>query len=612
MPQRPSHPGGPFPGSHAKSPCARSSSATRLVRVAATGGISVAGARIASFLATLAIVATPASGSPPQQPAADPANIGDAPSAVAQLQQQDDQPFDLLIRNGRLIDGTGNAWMVADVGIRADRIARIAAGGTLDPAGATETIDAAGLYVTPGFIDIQSHSRYQFLAGDGRVISKVTQGITTEIMGEGTTNAPGADFRGPRAFDDWLTAMQAHGASPNFGSFIGGSSVRRWVMGEAQGPPDAQQLAQMRALVRNAMLDGAFGLATALVYPPGNFATTEELMAMAEEMAPHGGVYITHLRSEADTFLEALDEAFRIGREGGVPVEIFHLKAAGRRNWDKAAQAIARIEAERAAGFDVSANMYPYTAGSTGLAACLPPWASADGRLRDNLVDPEMRATIRDEILDQKTEWENFCSLAGPDGVLVLRFGNEENAAYAGRYLDDIAAERNQEWVDTLIDLIVSEEGDPGTIYFLMSEENVALQLAQPWMKFGTDAGGANPDASGVLTHPRAYGTFPRILGKYVRDEGVMPLEEAIRKMTSAVANRLSIRDRGLLREGYFADVVIFDADTIGDRATYELPHQLSTGVRWVLVNGQMVVREGAHTGALPGRIVRGPGYRLR
>ncbi len=559
------------------------------------------------MLLALAAFTAPVGAVPSAASIAPPASVSAATS-----EQQAEPSFDVLILNGRLVDGSGNAWTRADIGIRDERIVRIAPAGMLAAASADETIDAAGLFVAPGFIDIQSHSRYQFLEGDGRVVSKVTQGITTEIMGEGTTNAPGADFRGPRAFDDWLTAMQAHGASPNFGSFIGGSSVRRWVMGEAQGAPDAQQLSQMRALVRNAMLDGAFGIATALVYPPGNFATTEELIAMSEEMAPLGGLYITHLRSEADTFLEALDEAIRIGREGGVPVEVFHLKAAGRRNWGKASEAVDRIEAERAAGLDVSANMYPYTAGSTGLAACLPPWASADGKLRENLVDAEMRATIRDEILDQKTEWENFCSLAGPDGVLILRFRKEENAAYAGRYLADIAAEREQEWVDTLIDLIASEEGDPGTIYFLMSEDNVKLQLARPWMKFGTDAGGANPEVSGVLTHPRAYGTFPRILGKYVRDEGVMPLEEAVRKMTSAVANRLSIGDRGLLREGYFADVVVFDADAIGDHATYEAPHQVSTGVPWVLVNGTVVVREGEHTGALPGRIVRGPGYRVR
>ncbi len=523
---------------------------------------------------------------------------------------QQAETYDLLVVNGRLVDGTGNAWIYADVAIRGDRIARITPRGGLAGAAGDETIDATGMVVAPGFIDIQSHSRAQFLSGDGRVISKITQGITTEIMGEGTSNAPGADFRGPRAFDEWLSAMQEHGASPNFGSFIGGSSVRRWVMGDAQGAPNAQQLAHMRTLVRDAMIDGAFGVATALVYPPGNFATTEELIAMAAEMSPYGGVYISHLRSEADTFLEAIDEAIRIGREGGVAVEIFHLKAAGRRNWYKAELAIARIEAARAEGLDIQANMYPYTAGSTGLNACMPPWASADGKLFDNLTDPGMRATIRDEILNQKTVWENFCALTGPDGVLILGLRKEENRQYAGMYLAEIAAATGKEWVDALIDLIVSEEGDPSTIYFMMSEENVALQLAQPWMKFGTDAGGADPTRSGALTHPRAYGTFPRILGRYVREQRIMPLEEAIRKMTSAVANRLSIRDRGLLREGYFADLVVFNPATIGDVATYAQPHQVSLGVRWVLVNGAVVVREGEHTGALPGRIVRGPGYR--
>lgn len=522
---------------------------------------------------------------------------------------QQSEIYDLLIVNGRLVDGTGNAWIYADVGIHGDRIARITPRGGLDGAATKETIDATGMVIAPGFIDIQSHSRSQFLDGDGRVISKITQGITTEIMGEGTSNAPGANFRGPRAFNEWLTAMQKHGASPNFGSFVGGSSVRRWVMGDALGGPNADQLAQMRQLVHNAMIDGAFGVATALVYPPGNFATTEELIAMADEMAPYGGVYITHLRSEADTFLEAIDEAIRIGREGRVPVEIFHLKAGGRRNWYKAELAIARIEAARAEGLDVQANMYPYTAGSTGLNACLPPWASADDKLFENLTDPDMRATIRDEILNQKTVWENFCSLSGPDGVLILRLRKEENRQYAGMYLSEIADAMGKEWVDTLIDLIVSEEGDPATIYFMMSEKNVALQLAQPWMKFGTDAGGADPARSGTLTHPRAYGTFPRILGKYVREERIMSLEEAIRKMTSAVTNRLSIGDRGLVREGHFADIVVFNPATISDMATYEQPHQVSLGIRWVLVNGTVVVRAGEHTGALPGRILRGPGF---
>ncbi len=528
--------------------------------------------------------------------------------AVAAPAQQA-APFDLLIVNGRIVDGSGNGWFYGDVGIRDDRISRIAPPGQLSDVGALETIDATGLVVAPGFIDIQSHSRFAFLEGDGRVISKITQGITTEIMGEGTTNAPGRDFRGPRAFNEWLEAMQAHGTSPNFGSFLGATSVRTWVKGQAQGAPNDAELDQMRIIVRNAMLDGAFGIASALIYPPGNFATTAELIEMGAAMAPYGGVYITHMRSEADTFLEAIDEAIRIGREGGVPVEIYHLKAAGRRNWYKAPLAIARIEAARAEGMDVSANMYPYTAGGTGLTACLPPWASADGKLLENLRDLEMRSTIREEILNQKTAWENMCQLTGPDGVLIVGIREEQNQQYAGKYLSEIAASMGKEWVDALIDLIVAEGGGSGTIYFMMTEENVALQLAQPWIKFGTDAGGFDPEGAQFLTHPRAYGTFPRILGKYVREERVMPLEEAIRKMSSAVTTRLSIRDRGLLSEGYYADVVIFNPATIGDNATYERPHQVSSGMRWVLVNGTVVVREGTHTGAMPGRIVRGPGY---
>ena len=531
--------------------------------------------------------------------------------APSTAQQEAAQPYDVLIQNGRLVDGSGNAFVYADVAIRGDRIAKIAPAGQLAGDQALDTVDATGLVVAPGFIDIQSHSRPAFLSGDGRVVSKITQGITTEILGEGSTNAPGPRFQGPRAFDEWLEAMREHGASPNFGSFLGATSVRTWVKGQAQGAPNDQELEQMRIIVRNAMLDGAFGIASALIYPPGNFATTEELIEMAEAMAPYGGVYITHMRSEADTFLEAIDEAIRIGREGGVPVEIYHLKAAGRRNWYKAPLAIARIEAARAEGMDVGANMYPYVAGSTGLSACLPPWASADDKLIDNLADPEMRSTIRQEILNQTTPWENMCELTTPEGVLILGTSKPENSKYSGMYLSEIAADTDKAWVDALLDLMLSEGTGrgPGTIYFMMTEENVKLQLAQPWIKFGTDAGGVDPERAGGLTHPRAYGTYPRILGKYVREERVMPLEEAIRKMSSAVANRLSIRDRGLLREGYFADVVVFNPNTIGDRATFENPHQLSVGMRWVLVNGTVVVREGEHTGALPGRIVRGPGW---
>ncbi len=537
-------------------------------------------------------------------------------------------PYDVVILNGRVVDGSGNPWFYGDVAIRGDRIARITPAGQLADVPARERIDARGLVVAPGFIDIQSHSRGAFLTGDGRVVSKVTQGITTEILGEGWTNAPAnertlsaaasidpeaerltADFTGPHSFNKWLEAMHRHGTSTNVGSFLGATTVRMYVKGMTTGPPTPEELETMRTLVREAMEDGAFGIASALIYPPGNFATTEELIEMAKAMAPYGGIYITHMRSEADHLLEAIDEAIEIGRRAGVPVEIYHLKAAGRRNWYKAPLAIARIEGARAEGVDIAANMYPYIAGGTGLSACMPPWASADGKLLDNLRDPQMRARIREEILHPRTKWENLCQLATPEGVLVLGLKKPENQAYVGKRLSEIAAMQGKDWIDAAMDLILSEQQRISSIFFMMTEENLKLQMRQPWMKFGTDAGGVDPEHPRRLVHPRAYGTYPRILGKYVRQERVMPLEEAIRKMTSAVAQRLSIRDRGLLRERFYADVVIFDPQTIIDRATYERPHQLSVGIRYVFVNGVAVVKEGRHTGAKPGRIVRGPGY---
>ncbi len=537
--------------------------------------------------------------------------------------------YDIIITGGRIIDGTGGAWFYGDVAIEGDRIARIAPPGMLDKFTTNMRVDARGLVVAPGFIDIQSHSRDNFLTGDGRVISKVTQGITTEIMGEGWSNAPANEktiagsgsvdpaeqqfveaFKAERGFNNWLEAMQKHGASANLGLFVGGATVRMYVKGMAQGKPTKEELDQMRALVKQAMEDGAFGIATALIYPPGNFATTEELIEMSKAMAPYGGIYISHMRSEADQFLEAMDEAMRIGREGGVPVEIYHLKAGGRRNWAKAQQAIDKINAARAAGQDVSADMYPYVAGGTGLTACLPPWASADGKLLANLRDPAMREKIKAEVLKDKTDWENLCQLATPEGVLIVGVDKPENKVFAGMRLSEMAAKQGKPWLDAAIDLIISEEQRVGTIFFMMSEDNIKLQLRQPWMKFGTDAGGADPDKPEGLVHPRSYGTYPRILGKYVREEKVIPLEDAIRKMTSAVANRLSIRDRGLLREGMYADVVVFDPKTVADRATFEKPHQLSVGIKLVLVNGTAVVADGMHTGAKPGRIVRGPGYR--
>ena len=553
---------------------------------------------------------------------AGPAALGAQPAAPP-------APYDVIVEGGRIVDGTGNAWYYGDLAVRDGRIARIGAPGSLADLRADERIDASGLVVAPGFIDIQSHSRYALLHGDGRVVSKVSQGITTEIMGEGTTNAPLnpvrlrleevedsvqrrrlESFSGPRAFDAWLRAMESHGASVNFGSFLGGSTLRIYARGHRAGAPRPAQVDTMRAVTRRAMEDGAFGIATALIYPPGNYATTGELVEAARAMAPYGGLYITHLRSEGDRLLEAMDEAMRIGQEGGVPVEIFHLKAAGRRNWKKAEAAVAKIDSARAAGLDVQADMYPYAGASTSLAACLPPSASEGGNLDARLRGPETRREIADEIRRGSDEWENLCELAGPEGVLLLGLREPENERWVGARLADVAEARGTDWVDAMIDLVLSEEGRIGTIYFLMSEENVRFQLRQPWMKFGTDAGGVNPRAGLGRVHPRAYGTFPRILGRYVREEGVLPLEEAVRKSTSAVATRLSIEDRGQLTPGFHADVVVFDPATVGDRATYEEPHQVSTGIRHVLVNGVPVIRDGEHTGARPGRIVRGPGYR--
>ena len=544
--------------------------------------------------------------------------------------------MDIVIENGLVVDGTGAAAFVGDVGIRGDRIAAVTPAGGLADVEAGERIDASGKVVAPGFIDIQSHSRGQLLTGDGRLLGKITQGITTEIMGEGWTNAPanastdrGAglvdpeargerlDFSGPRGFDRWLRAMAENGASPNFGSFVGATTVRVYAKGEVAGPASEAELDTMRAVVRRAMEDGAFGVATALIYPPGNFASTDELVEVVAASAPYGGLYITHMRSEADRLLEAIDEAIEIGERGGVPVEIYHLKAAGQRNHHKAPLAIAKIDSARAVGVDVEANMYPYPAGGTGLSAVLPPWASEGGALLDNLRDPETRQRIHDEILADDADWENLGLLATPEGVLITSVaetgpGGEPTGAagYVGRRLADVAAEMGVDWVDAAIEILLMTEGAAGMVVFMMAEENVALQLQQPWIKIGTDAGGHDPDSATGMVHPRSYGTYPRILGRYVRDEGVITLEDAVRKMTSAVAIRLSIQDRGLLEVGMYADVVVFDPATVADRATFEEPHQLSVGVEEVFVNGVAVLRGGVHTGAKPGMIVRGAGYR--
>ena len=568
----------------------------------------------------LYVLATPAFGARAQVPAT--RAVAPAPGS-----------YDVVITDGRIVDGTGNAWFYGDVGIFNGRIAMIAPRGALSRTPARRRIDAGGLVVAPGVIDIQAQSYAQLLYRDSRVVSMSTQGVTTMILGEGDTPAPAnagvvasftaqasdtglirrmPAFAGARGFDMWLRAMERHRMSVNVGSFVGAGTVRAYAKGTAEGRLTPAELDTVRRVMRDAMRDGAMGLGSALIYPPGNYASTEELIEEARAMAPFGGIYITHMRSEGDRLIEAVQEAMRIGREGGVPVEIYHLKAAGVSNGPKARQVVAMIDSARAAGQDVAADQYPYTAGQNNLSSCIPPWAHADGKLLERLRDPATRARIKAEMTSEHASFESLCMAATPAGVEVVGFTEDSLKKYEGARLPKIAQAWHKDWADALMDLTLLERNRLNQVIFVASDSNVAMQIRQPWMKFGTDAEAFDPDSAKIATHPRAYGTYPRILGKYVREEHVLTLEDAVRKMTGAVAERLSIRDRGELREGMRADVMIFDPATIIDRATYERPHQLSTGVRYVLVNGIAVVDAGRVTGAKPGMIVRGPGWEAK
>ncbi|GAB4118071.1 MAG: amidohydrolase family protein [Wenzhouxiangellaceae bacterium] len=531
---------------------------------------------------------------------------------------------DVLISNGLVFDGSGSEPVRADVAIAGDRI--VAIGNNLGTA--DTVIDASGKAVAPGFINMLSWATESLIV-DGRSLSDIRQGVTLEVFGEGWSMGPlnaqmkqealrqQADIRYPivwTTLGEYLQMLEDRGISPNVASFVGATTVRMHVLGEDDVDPDAQQLAQMQELVRAAMREGALGVGSSLIYAPAFYAETDELVALMQAASEYGGRYISHLRSEGNRLLEAVDELIEIAERSAAGAEIYHLKAAGRENWAKMAEVFQRVEQARARGLDISANMYNYTAGATGLDAAMPPWVQAGGEAAwiQRLQDPAIRARLREEIATPSDAWENLYLAAGDASkLLLIDFKNPRLKPLTGMTLAEVAAQRGTSVIDTMMDLVIEDESRVGTVYFLMSEDNIRAKIARPWVSFGSDAESSAPE--GVFlqssTHPRAYGNVARLLGRYVRDEQVISLAEAIRRLTSLPAQNLNIQQRGSLKPGYFADVVVFDPESIQDHASYAQPMQLATGLSEVLVNGELVLQQGEHTGAMPGRVVRGPGY---
>lgn len=536
------------------------------------------------------------------------------------------QPFDLVITNGHIIDGTGSPWYSGDVGIREGRIVAI---GVLGAEPRARTIDAKGMIVAPGFIDMLGQSETSILV-DPRLPSKIFQGITTEITGEGESVAPLNDtinkarelkYRKYQVHVDWrtlgqyFTRLEKQGTGINFASYVGAAQVREMVLGFEDRQPNAAQLQQMQELVRAAMREGAVGLSSALEYPPAPYAHTEELIALAAEAAKFGGIYATHMRNEGDAVLQAIDETVRIGREAHIPVEIWHLKVGDRSAWGRMPEVVSKINAARAQGVDISADTYAYTAWFNEMTAFLPPWVSDGGnaKLVERLKDPATRERIRKELLQPSTEWDNeWLEVPGPEGVMIGVVQNPQLRQFQGKTLSEVAKAWNKDPMDALFDFLIADDAFTHNAVFGMSEPDVVLGLQQPWVSIDNDSQGTSPE--GLLgqehPHPRAYGTFPRILAKYVRDEKVLTLEDAIRKMSALPAQRMRLTDRGVLKQGMWADVVVFDPATIRDLATYDNPNQLSQGMEYVLVNGAAVIDQGKMTGKLPGKVLRGPGYR--
>ena len=534
--------------------------------------------------------------------------------------------YDVVIRGGTVYDGSGRPGRVRDIAVIADSIAAI--GSLADARGRIE-VDARGLAVSPGFINMLSWAN-ESLIEDGRGLSDIKQGVTLEIFGEGESMGPlnpemkrlAREAQGDIKYDitwttlnEYLEHITRRGISPNVASFIGATTVRVHELGYADRAPSAAELARMQDLVRRAMEEGALGVGSSLIYAPAFYAKTEELIALAEAAAPYGGMYISHMRSEGNRLLEAVDELLRISRHAGVPAQIYHLKAAGQRNWPKMDRVIAKIDSARRAGGKITADMYTYAAGATGLDASMPPWVQEGGyrAWADRLKDPAIRARVVREMRTPTDAWENLLLAAGsPDRVILVGFKADSLKPLTGKTLAEVARMRNTSPEEAAIDLVIADGSRVGTVYFMMSEDNIRRQLALPWVAIDSDAEAPSPEGVFLKSnpHPRAYGTFARFLGKYVRDERVTTLEDAVRRITAFPAENLKLHRRGMLRPGYYADIVVFDPARIQDHATFDKPHQLATGVAHVFVNGTHVLKDGEHTGAKPGRVVRGPGYK--